>query len=190
MSRLIQAARAPIRLYRHGRDERAGDEAREPAGDALGTAEAIGARWEEFDLKERIWIVPEARMKAGKEHRVPLSDQAVAVVQGMADARVGDFVFPGRKPTNPLSNMAMLLLLHRMGRADLTAHGFQSTFRDWTAEQTSYPHEVAEMALTHTVSDKAEAAYRRGDLFEKRRELMHDWADYCGDATRISATVP
>src|SRR4051794_3449132 len=118
-------------------------------------------------------------MKAGREHRVPLSNRALAIVQGLGDARVSDIVFPGGKPTNALSNMAMLKLLQRMDRADLTAHGFRSTFRDWAAEQTSYPHEVAEMALAHTVGDKVEAAYRRGDLFEKRRELMADWGRYC-----------
>jgi integrase len=146
---------------------------------AARTGEVIGARWEEFDLKERIWTVPAGRMKASREHRVPLSDRAEEIVQGLAEARVGDFVFPGGKPTNPLSNMAMLKLLQRMGRADLTAHGFRSTFRDWAAEQTSYPHEVAEMALAHTVGDKVEAAYRRGDLFEKRQQLMADWAGWC-----------
>jgi len=148
---------------------------------AARTGEVIGARWEEFDLKEPIWTVPAKRMKASREHRVPLSDRAIAIVQGMAEARVGDFIFPGGKPTNPLSNMAMLKLLQRMERADLTAHGFRSTFRDWAAEQTSYPHEVAEMALAHTVGDKVEAAYRRGDLFEKRHHLMADWDRYCGD---------
>ena len=157
---------------------------------AARTSEVIGARWEEFDLKERIWIVPAARMKAGREHRVPLSDRALAIVQGLGDGRVSDIVFPGGKPTNPLSNMAMLKLLQRMDRADLTAHGFRSTFRDWAAEQTSYPREVAEMALAHTVGDKVEAAYRRGDLFEKRQRLMADWAAYCGGTTEISTALP
>jgi integrase len=91
-----------------------------------------------------------------------------------------DFVFPGQRHRRPLSNMAMLMLLRRMGREDLTAHGFRSTFSDWAAEETAFPREVVEMALAHTVENKVEAAYRRGDLFEKRRALMADWAHYCG----------
>ncbi len=146
---------------------------------AARTGEVIGARWEEFDLNERLWTVPAARMKAGKEHRVPLSDCAVAIIHELQKTRLGDFVFPGQRAGKPLSNMAMLKLLDRMGRGDLTTHGFRSTFRDWAAEQTNFPREVAEMALAHTIGDRVEAAYRRGDLFEKRRELMHDWECYC-----------
>jgi integrase len=148
---------------------------------AARTGEVIGARWGEFDLAEKVWAVPADRMKAGKEHRVPLSFAALAVVERMKAARVDDhaFVFPGGKREKPLSNMAMLKLLKRMGRSDLTAHGFRSTFRDWAAERTNYPREVAEMALAHTVGDKVEAAYRRGDLFAKRRRLMEEWAKHC-----------
>ncbi len=131
------------------------------------TGEAIGARWDEFDLDRKVWTVPGARMKAGKEHRVPLSNAAMTALQEM-QACYGDFVFPGAKAGRPLSNMAFLMLLRRMGRDDLTAHGFRSTFRDWAAEQTSFPHEVCEMALAHTVGRRRRAAYRRGDLFEKR----------------------
>jgi integrase len=144
---------------------------------AARTGEVIGARWSEFNLAERIWIVAAERMKAGREHRVPLSDAARALLgePGAPDT----FVFPGGKPGRPLSNMAMLKALARMGRGDLTTHGFRSTFRDWAAERTSFPAEVAEMALAHVVSDKVEAAYRRGDLFQKRRQLAEAWAKFC-----------
>jgi integrase len=148
---------------------------------ATRTGEVIGARWDEFDLDEKLWTVPGVRMKAGKEHRVPLSARALAVIDEMRAERVNDheFVFPGGRPRKPLSNMAMLKVLERMGRGDLTAHGFRSSFRDWAAERTGFPHEVAEMALAHAVSDKVEAAYRRGDLFQKRRQLMEAWAKHC-----------
>jgi len=146
---------------------------------AARTGEVIGARWEEFDLDEAVWVVPPARRKARREHRVPLSPAALAVVTALSEVRLGDFVLPGLKKGKPLSNMAMLKLLHRMDRADLTAHGFRSTFRDWAAEQTNFPREVAEMALAHTIGDKVEAAYRRGDLFRKRRQLMEAWARHC-----------
>ncbi len=157
---------------------------------AARTGEVIGARWSEFDLAEKLWTVPADRMKASKEHRVPLSSAAVAVIEAMKSARVDDhaFVFPGGKRGKPLSNMAMLKLLKRMGRANLTAHGFRSTFRDWAAERTNYPREVAEMALAHTVGDKVEAAYRRGDLFTKRRRLMDEWAKHC-DLTKSTGKV-
>jgi integrase len=148
------------------------------------TGETIGARWGEIALDARAWTVPGKRMKAGNEHRVPLSTPAVEIVARMKrlggdDPPPDAFVFPGAKRGRPLSNMAFLMLLRRMDRGDLTAHGFRSTFRDWCAERTSYPGEVAEMALAHTVSDKVEAAYRRGDLFEKRRRLMDEWATFC-----------
>jgi integrase len=120
-------------------------------------------------------------MKASKEHRVPLSAAAATVIERMSEVRdpKSDFVFPGGKRGKPLSNMARLALLKRMDRTDLTAHGFRSTFRDWAAERTDYPREVAEMALAHVIGDKVEAAYRRGDLFEKRRAMMEDWARFC-----------
>jgi integrase len=143
------------------------------------TGEVIGARWQEIDLEARLWTIPGSRMKAGKEHRVPLSRPALAILKPFAEAKVSEFVFPGGRQGKPLSNMAMLKLLKRMGRGDLTAHGFRSTFSDWCAEQTNTPSEVREMALAHTVGDKVEAAYRRGDLFEKRRQLMDAWAKYC-----------
>src|SRR5262249_54973208 len=138
------------------------------------TGEAIGARWDEMDLVEKVWTVPPGRMKAGKEHRVPLSARVVAILSEMRPLRhAGDgYIFPGGKVGRPLSNMAFLMLLRRMGRDDLTAHGFRSSFRDWAAERTNFPSEVAEMALAHTVGDKTVAAYNRSDLFDKRRWLM------------------
>jgi integrase len=115
-------------------------------------------------------------MKAGKEHRVPLSDRGIAILKKLP--RDGDYVFPGARKDRPLSNMAMLELVRGM-RSGATVHGFRSSFRDWAAEATAYPHEMCEIALGHTVGNKVEAAYRRGDMMEKRRRLMADWADYC-----------
>ena len=154
---------------------------------AARTGETIGARWSEIDLAAGVWTVPADRMKAGKEHRVPLSTAAVAVLQPLAALRTSKspdaLVFAGQRPGKPLSNMAMVMLLRRMGHGALTVHGFRSTFRDWAAEATSFPREVAEAALAHVLADKVEAAYRRGDLFEKRRRLMKDWAEFCfGDS--------
>jgi integrase len=144
------------------------------------TNEAIGARWEEFDLAERLWVVPPVRMKGGRrEHRVALSARALAIIEELAAIRSSPFVFPGQQDGRPLSNMAMLMLLRRMGRGQMTVHGFRSTFSDWCAERTAFPSEVREMALAHTVGDKVEAAYRRGDLFEKRRQLAEAWGRYC-----------
>lgn len=144
------------------------------------TSEVLNAQWAEFDLDGALWIIPADRMKAEKEHRVPLSDAALAVlVKAKAEALDSEFVFPGRKGST-LTNMACLAVLKRMGRADLTVHGFRSTFRDWCSESTDYPRDVAELALAHTIGDKVEAAYRRGDLMEKRRALMGDWSAYCG----------
>ena len=147
----------------------------------------IGATWDEFDLVGGVWTIPANRMKAGREHRVPLSEPVLALLGDVAKLRTSASpeapVFPGAVAGKGLSNMAMLTLLGRMGRDDLTAHGFRSTFRDWAAETTGYPSEVVEMALAHAVGDKVEAAYRRGDLFEKRRRLMTDWATHCGRET-------
>jgi integrase len=145
---------------------------------AARTGEIIGARWPEFDLKEATWIVPAGRMKSGREHRVPLSTAATAVLKRMTGSK-DHYVFPGRSPEAPLSNMALLMTLGRMNRSDITAHGFRSTFRDWAAERTNFPNEVVEMALAHVVEDKTEAAYRRGDLFDKRRKLLEAWAAFC-----------
>jgi integrase len=146
---------------------------------AARTGEVIGARWGEFDTENRLWTIPANRMKAGKEHRVPLSDAALAIVGAMEAIRQGEHVFAGKKAGEPLSQMALLMTLRRMGRGDTTTHGFRSSFRDWAAERTNFPAEVAEMALAHAVGDKVEAAYRRGDLFAKRRRIMDAWAKFC-----------
>jgi integrase len=147
---------------------------------AARTSEALGGRWDEIDLAKAVWTVPSTRIKAGREHRVPLSGPAIALLRKLAKVRDGEFVFAGAKKGKPLSNMALLALLRRMERTKITAHGFRSTFRDWAAEQTDTPRDVAEMALAHAVGDKVEAAYRRGDLVEKRKKLMQEWAKYCG----------
>jgi hypothetical protein len=144
---------------------------------AARTGETIGARPGEFDLSNRIWIVPGDRMKAGVEHRVPLSSRAIELLDGLEQS--GDYVFPSENPKRPLSNMTMLAVLKRMKRTDLTTHGFRSTFRDWAAETTDFPNEIVEMALAHTIGDKSEAAYRRGDMLERRRALMAAWETYC-----------
>jgi integrase len=152
---------------------------------AARTGEVIGARWDEINIADRLWTIPPERMKGGRDHRVPLSDAAIAIIDLMAMIRSGEFVFRGAQPRRPLSNMALLMTLRRMGRSDLTAHGFRSTFRDWAAERTDFPGEVAEMALAHTVGDKVEAAYRRGDLFEKRQLLAEAWAGCCEASPRF-----
>jgi integrase len=151
---------------------------------AARTNETLGALWSEIDFGAKTWTVPAERMKADKEHRVPLSRRAIGILEEMSKRRpTGNsgaaYVFPGQRSGKPLSNMAFLMLLRRMQRPDLTAHGFRSTFRDWVAEHTTFPNEVAEMALAHVVADKVEAAYRRGNLFEKRRQLMDAWAEWC-----------
>src|SRR5438552_2544404 len=128
-------------------------------------------------------------MKVGKERRVPLSNAALTIVERMAEIRSGEFVFPGGKAGRPRSNMAFPMLLRRLGRDDLT-HGFRSSLRDWAAERTGFPAEVAEMALAHAVSDKVEAAYRRGDLFQKRRQLAEAWAKFCAALAPVGKVVP
>ena len=156
---------------------------------AARTGEVLGARWDEVGLEAKVWTVPASRMKGGREHRVPLSRAAVALLKNMQTVGPNDLVFPGDRRGKPLSNMSMLMTLRRMGRSDLTAHGFRSTFRDWAAECTNFPREVAEAALAHVVGDKVEAAYRRGDLFEKRRRLMEAWARHCVSDARVDCTV-
>ena len=147
---------------------------------AARTGEVIGAKWDEVDLEKAIWTIPASRMKAGREHRVPLSARAVEILQSTQRLRK-EWLFPATKGGS-MSGMAMSMLLRRM-KVDVTVHGFRSGFRDWSAECTGYAHEVAEMALAHTIENKVERAYRRGDLFDKRRRLMDDWATYC-------ATIP
>jgi integrase len=154
---------------------------------AARTSEVLEARWSEFDLDRKVWTVPASRIKAAREHRVPLSDAACIILRALENLRFGEHVFPGRKQAKPLSNMSMMQTLKRMGRPDLTVHGFRSTFRDWAAERTSFPREVAEMALAHSIGNAVEAAYRRGDLFEKRAKLMAAWSRYCGE---VAAKAP
>lgn len=158
---------------------------------AARTNETIGATWQEFDLKAGIWTIPAERMKAKKEHRIPLSDRAMELIKEMLPLKSSDTgpVFPSPKG-KPLSNMALLAVLKRMERTDLTVHGFRSTFRDWAGETTAYPREVIEHALAHQLKDKAEAAYARGTLFEKRRRLMADWAKRCGRANTKVSVIP
>lgn len=146
---------------------------------ACRTSEVLQAAWAEFDLDAAVWTIPAARMKARREHKVPLSAQAVAILRSTPQLLGSPYVFPGTRPGRPLSQMAMAMLLRRMKLEGLTVHGFRSSFRDWAAEETSFPNMVAEMALAHTVSNAVEAAYRRGDLLAKRKELMQAWADYC-----------
>lgn len=142
------------------------------------TSETLLMDWTEVDLKKKTWIVPAAKIKAERDHRVPLSEAAIEVLIQMREITGGKgLVFPGRKKGRPLSNMAMLKVLERLKRDDITVHGFRSTFRDWAAEQTNFPPSVAEAALAHAVGDKTEAAYLRTDHFEKRRQVMIAWAE-------------
>jgi integrase len=146
---------------------------------AARSGEVLGAQWEEFDLQRQVWTVPATRMKAGREHRVPLSRRAISILNALSDSRSGNYVFPGDKRDRPLSVMALAMVLRRMRIQNVTVHGFRSSFRDWAAECTNFPNEVCEAALAHVIENKAEAAYRRGDLFAKRRKLMEAWASYC-----------
>ena len=138
--------------------------------------EVLGSRWSE--IAGEVWTVPATRMKGGREHRVPLSDQAAQLIEALP--RTSSHIFPGEHSGSRIPNNATWKLLRRMGRADITVHGFRSSFRDWAAETTAHPNHVVEMALAHALGNAVEAAYRRGDLFEKRRRLMEDWARYCG----------
>jgi integrase len=144
---------------------------------AVRSGEVRGAQWSEIDLTKKIWTVPAERMKAKREHRVPLSNQAITLLKSLPSKRLGGLVFPGNKPKAKLSDMSLTAVMRRMA-ADAVPHGLRSSFRDWVGEATPYPREVAEMALAHTVGNAVEAAYRRGDLFEKRRSMMQDWASF------------
>lgn len=157
---------------------------------AARTSEVLNSTRTEFDLDAGIWTIPGERMKAGKDHRVPLSDTALALVKSAVSDAGSSYVFQGAKEGKPLSNMAGLMLLRRMGYGDLTVHGFRSSFRDWCAEQTNFPREIAEAALAHTVENKVEAAYQRGDLLQKRAMLMQAWADYCARPAVAGSVVP
>lgn len=153
---------------------------------AARSGEILGALWNEIDWRAHVWTVPASRMRAGREHRVPLSTKTIELLEQVRPTReaAAGFVFPSRNPARRLYGMALLLVLRRMGRADVTPHGFRSTFRDWAAERTNFPREVVEMALAHAIGNKVEEAYRRGDLFGKRSELMDAWAEFCLGATR------
>jgi integrase len=172
---------------------------------AARSGEVLGATWGEIDTQERVWTIPGGRMQAGREHRVPLSEAALAVLEAAQSVRTVNtpdaYVFPGAVPLRGLSVMALDMLLRRMNKTDdddapppwrdadgraATPHGFRSAFRDWAAETTAYPREVAEMALAHAVGDKVEAAYRRGDLFDKRARLMDDWATHCAQVAKVA----
>jgi integrase len=142
-------------------------------------SEAVNAQWTEVDFDGQVWTIPAVRMKAGREHRVPLTTEAIAVLEAMTARRQSDSIFPGWKIGKPLTGASCLELLKEMGRGELTTHGFRSTFRDWCAEQTNFPRELAESALAHVLRDKTEAAYQRGDLLERRRKLMEAWSAYC-----------
>jgi integrase len=146
---------------------------------AARSGEVYGARWSEFDADGKVWTIPGQRMKAGEPHRVPLSDRAAAIVAERRKVKENDFVFPGIKPNKGLSHVMFAKTLSRLGEDEATPHGFRSSFRDWAGNETPFPREVAEAALAHTVGDKAEQAYRRGDALEKRRALMEAWGSYC-----------
>jgi integrase len=147
---------------------------------AVRLGEAQKATWSEIDLDNRVWVIPGARMKSGKEHRVPLSPAALAILKDIHEVRHSDYIFPGSRQGYAMGkNQPGKLMKKRMGDAEMTVHGFRSSFRDWAAERTNFPREVAEMALAHAIPSAVEAAYRRGDLFEKRRKLMEAWAAYC-----------
>jgi len=139
--------------------------------------EALYARWDEIDLEAAAWTIPAERMKSGKEHRVPLSEPVLDILRTQQRQDL-IWVFPGRKPGKSLSQDSMLALLRRMEQA-ATVHGFRSSFRVWAAEQTAYPKEIPELALAHTVGSTVELAYQRSDLFERRRILMQEWAEWC-----------
>lgn len=144
--------------------------------------EVLGAKWSEIDLGIRVWIIPAARMKAAREHRVPLCDRALGILKELRESRVSEYVFPGQKAGRPLSASAMEMLLRRLHADQFTTHGFRSAFRDWAGDQTPFPREVAEAALAHRVGDATEQAYRRADALEKRRALMDTWQAFLQQA--------
>jgi integrase len=156
---------------------------------AARTSEVLGATWSEIDLDAHLWTVPAERMKAGREHRVPLGNRAVEIIRNMMTTKQNDYIFHGDRRAT-LSNMSLLMLLRRMRRNDITTHGFRSSFRDWTAEQIDCPSAVAEMALAHGIGNAVEAAYRRGDMLDKRRPLMAQWESYCAKSVVHSMVTP
>ncbi len=157
---------------------------------ACRTSEVVNAKWSEFDEETRTWTIPAARMKAGKEHRVPLSTQMMTLLRTLPSQAESEYLFPGLKKGKPLSNMAMAMALRRLGLNDITVHGFRSTFRDWAGECTAHPRDVCEQALAHTLGNQVEIAYRRGDLLAKRRLLMEDWGSFAFDCSPASSQRP
>lgn len=153
---------------------------------AARSGEVLGARWEEIDTEQKVWTVPASRMKSGREHRVPLTDRMLGILSNVGEARSSEFVFPGQKRGRPLSSMAMEMLLRRMKIESATVHGFRSAFRDWAAEETTFPREVAEAALAHVVGDATERAYRRGDALEQRRRLMATWDGFLAGTKQVN----
>jgi integrase len=153
-------------------------------------AEATEAVWSEVDLDAATWTIPGSRMKAGEEHRVPLSPPAVAVLKRMAEVRTSEYVFPGKIAGHPVSGRGVTALAKRVAGDDTTLHGFRSSFRDWASERTSFPNEVCEMALAHAIPNAVEKAYRRGELLDKRRRLMDAWAEFCAKPTAGGKVVP
>lgn len=153
------------------------------------TSEVAGARWKEVDLDAAVWEIPAARMKAKRNHRVALCDQTIKILKEMDEIRESDsddaYIFPGGRIGKPLSENAMLEVIERMGRTGITVHGFRSSFKDWASESTSFDNIVSESALAHAIGDDTEAAYRRSDLFDKRRKLMDAWASYCSSSPDI-----
>jgi integrase len=149
---------------------------------ATRSGEVLGARWSEIDLDDKVWTIPKERTKAAREHRVPLSEPALAIVKKLEEAKLSAYVFPGQRPGSPLSVMALEMVLRRMAIEGVTVHGFRSAFRDWAGNETHFPRELAEHALAHVIGDKAEQAYRRSDALMRRRELMDAWARHCEGA--------
>ena len=156
---------------------------------AARSGEVLGMQWSEIDFDKKIWTVPADRMKAGREHRVPLSPRAAAILRKLEKVKTGEFVFAGQARNKPLSNMAMEMVLRRMKIEAATVHGFRSSFRDWAGNVSSFPREVVETALAHVIGDKAEQAYRRSDALEKRRKLMEAWASFC-EPRKVGNVVP
>jgi integrase len=156
---------------------------------ATRSGEVYGARWSEIDIGAKVWTLPAGRMKAAREHRVPMSDRALAILEKLGKTRTGDYVFPSPRGGKPLSHVAMAKVMRRLGAEKATVHGFRSAFRDWAGNETHFPREVCEAALAHVAGDATERAYRRGDALEKRRALMDAWASYC-EPRATSNVVP
>ena len=149
------------------------------------TSEVLKSTWNEFDLDNALWVIPAERMKAKRDHRIPLTSEALSILELLHENRISDFVFPGQNPNRPLSGMAMEMLLRRMKIENATVHGFRSTFRDWCGDETNFAREIAEAALAHKIGSDVEQAYRRGDALDKRRRLMEAWSNFCcGALTR------